>query len=57
LAHFYSAVDTADVLQVDIRNLLDIDKKILAKSAAQAPAWTRATLLSIAGLGTGDHLG
>jgi hypothetical protein len=42
---------------VAIRNLLDIDKKILAKNAAQAPAWTRATLLSIAGLGTGDHLG
>lgn len=45
----------ADVLQVAARSLTDNDKKNLAKSAAQAPAWMRATLLSIAGLGPNDH--
>jgi hypothetical protein len=47
----------ADVLQVAARSLTDSDKRTLAKSAAQAPAWMRATLLSIADLGTGDLLG
>ena len=47
----------ADVLQVAARSLTDSDKKTLAKNAAQAPAWMRATLLSIADLGTGDLLG
>lgn len=45
----------ADVLQVAARSLTDNDKKNLAKSAAQAPAWMRAALLSIAGLGPNDH--
>ena len=47
----------AAVLQVAARSLTDSDKRTLAKSAAQAPAWMRATLLSIADLGTGDLLG
>lgn len=47
----------ADVLQVAARSLTDSDKKTLAKNAAQAPAWMRATLLSIADLGTGDRIG
>jgi hypothetical protein len=38
----------ADVLQVAARTLSDGDKRLLSKSAAQAPAWMRATLLSIA---------
>ena len=47
----------ADVAQVAARTLSDGDKKILSKSAAQAPAWMRATLLSIAGHGLGDLRG
>jgi hypothetical protein len=47
----------ADLLQVASRNLSDGDKKILAKSASQAPAWMRSTLLSIASVRAGDHLG
>ena len=51
------AARAADVLQVAARSLTDSDKRTLAKSAAQAPAWMRATLLSIADLGTGDRIG
>ena len=47
----------ADVAQVAARTLSDGDKKILSKSAAQAPAWMRATLLSIAGQELGDLRG
>ena len=47
----------ADVLRVAAQSLKESDKRTLAKSAAQAPAWMRATLLSIADLGTGDLLG
>lgn len=47
----------ADLLQVASRNLSVGDKKILARSASQAPAWMRSTLLSIASLQAGDHLG
>lgn len=47
----------ADVAQVAARILTDSDKKTLVKSAAQAPAWMRATLLSITGLGAGDRTG
>ena len=47
----------ADVVQVAIRQLSVSDKKVLAKSAVQAPAWMRTTLLSIADVGTGDHVG
>lgn len=38
----------ADVAKVAARTLSEGDKRILSKSAAQAPAWMRATLLSIA---------
>ena len=47
----------ADVLRVAAQSLTESDKRTLAKSAAQAPAWMRATLLSIAYLGPNDHLG
>ena len=46
----------ADVLRIAAQSLTDSDKKTLAKSASQAPAWMRATLLSIADLGTGDRI-
>lgn len=46
----------ADVLRVAAQSLTESDKRTLAKSAAQAPAWMRATLLSIADLGTGDRI-
>jgi len=46
----------ADVLRVAVQSLTESDKRTLAKSAAQAPAWMRATLLSIADLGTGDRI-
>ena len=46
----------ADVLRVAAQSLKESDKRTLAKSAAQAPAWMRATLLSIADLGTGDRI-
>ena len=51
------AARAADLLQVTARSLWDNDKNTFAKSAAQAPAWMRATLLSIADLALGDHLG
>ena len=47
----------ADVLRVAAQSLTESDKRTLAKSASQAPAWMRATLLSIADLGTGDRIG
>ncbi len=50
------AYRAADVLQVAARTLSDGDERLLCKSAAQAPAWMRATLLSIAGLGNEDGL-
>jgi hypothetical protein len=46
----------ADVLRVAVQSLTESDKRTLAKSAAQAPAWMRATLLSISDLGTGDRI-
>ena len=46
----------ADVLRVAVQSLTESDKRTLAKSASQAPAWMRATLLSIADLGTGDRI-
>ena len=46
----------ADVLRVAAQSLTESDKRTLAKSAAQAPAWMRATLLSIADLGNGDRI-
>jgi len=46
----------ADVLRVAAQSLTESDKRTLAKSAAQAPARMRATLLSIADLGTGDRI-
>ena len=46
----------ADVLRIAVQSLTESDKRTLAKSAAQAPAWMRATLLSIADLGTGDRI-
>jgi hypothetical protein len=46
----------ADVLRVAAQSLTESDKRTLAKSAAQAPAWMRATLLSIADLGTDDRI-
>jgi hypothetical protein len=41
-------VRSADVVQVAARRLSARDKKILASSAVQAPAWMRLTLVSIA---------
>lgn len=43
-----AACRAADVAHVATRTLSDGDKKILSISAVQAPAWMRATLLSIA---------
>ena len=51
------ATRAAEVLQVAVRSLTDSDERTLAKSAVQAPAWMRATLLSIADLGPGDYIG
>src|SRR3954451_8910700 len=42
------AVRATDVVQVAIRQLSGRDKKMLAASAVQAPAWMRPTLVSIA---------
>jgi len=46
-------VRATDVVQVAIRQLSARDKKMLATSAVQAPAWMRPTLVSIANTMTG----
>lgn len=51
------AARATDVLQVASRQLSANDKKQLARSATQAPAWMRTTLLSIADAGAGKYLG
>ena len=56
------AARASDVMHAASRHLSVSDKKVLAKSATQAPAWMRATLLSIAdpkpsGSGAGAALG
>ncbi|MET0743147.1 MAG: DUF6088 family protein [Microvirga sp.] len=48
------AVRAADVAQVAARRLSAHDKKTLASTAVQAPAWMRATLASIANTVSGD---
>jgi hypothetical protein len=48
------AVRAADVAQVASRQLSASDKKTLASSAVQAPAWMRPTLVSIASAQTAD---
>ena len=48
------AVRAADVAQVASRQLSASDKKTLASSAVQAPAWMRPTLVSIANAVTAD---
>lgn len=47
-------VRAADVAQVASRQLSASDKKTLASSAVQAPAWMRPTLVSIANAATAD---
>ncbi len=47
-------VGAADVAQVAARRLSAADKKTLASSAVQAPAWMRPTLVSIASGAAGD---
>jgi len=47
-------VRAADVAQVAARYLSVSDKKTLASTAVQAPAWMRPTLVSIAKTGWGD---
>lgn len=47
-------VRAADVAQVAARRLSAADKKTLASSAVQAPAWMRPTLVSIASGAAGD---
>ena len=47
-------VRAADVVQVAARRLSANDKRILASSAIQAPAWMRATLVSIANAAVAD---
>jgi hypothetical protein len=47
-------VRAADVAQVASRQLSASDKKTLASSAVQAPAWMRPTLVSIASAQTAD---
>jgi hypothetical protein len=47
-------VRAADVAQVASRQLTVSDKKTLAFSAVQAPAWMRPTLVSIANAGAAD---
>ena len=44
----------ADVARIAARRLSPKDKKTLASSAAQAPAWMRPTLVSIANGGAGE---
>lgn len=48
------AVRAADVAQVAARRLSAIDKKTLASTALQAPAWMRPTLVSIANAAVAD---
>lgn len=48
------AIRAADVAQVAARRLSVNDKKRLASTAAQAPAWMRPTLASIANTGSGE---
>ncbi|MCF6114595.1 DUF6088 family protein [Mesorhizobium muleiense] len=48
------AVRAADVAQVAARRLSVNDKKTLASTAVQAPAWMRPTLVSIANTVAGD---
>jgi len=48
------AVRAADVARVAARRLSPNDKKTLASTAAQAPAWMRPTLLSIANTLSGE---
>jgi hypothetical protein len=47
----------ADVVQIASRQLSVNDKKVLARSAFQAPAWMRTTLLSIADTATANQRG
>ncbi len=47
-------VRAADVVQVAARRLSVSDKKTLASSAVQAPAWMRPTLVSIANAAVSD---
>lgn len=47
----------ADVVQSAIRQLSISDKKVLAKSAVQVPAWMRTTLLLIADTATANQRG
>ena len=56
------AARASDVMHAASRHLSASDKKLLARNATQAPAWMRATLLSIAdpkpsGSGVGAALG
>lgn len=48
------AVRAADVAQVAARRLSASDKKTLASTAVQAPAWMRPTLVSIATAASGE---
>jgi hypothetical protein len=48
------AVRAADVVQVAARHLSANDKKTLASTAVQAPAWMRQTLVSIANTVSGE---
>jgi hypothetical protein len=48
------AVRAADVVQVAARRLSANDKKTLASTAVQAPAWMRQTLVSIANTVSGE---
>jgi Family of unknown function (DUF6088) len=48
------AVRAADVAQVAVRRLSANDKKTLASTAIQAPAWMRPTLVSIANTVSGE---
>jgi len=51
------AARATDGLNVAGRHLSTSDKKLLARSATQAPAWMRSTLLSIADPGAGNPIG
>lgn len=48
------AVRAADVAQIAARRLSANDKKKLASTAVQAPAWMRSTLVSIANAASGE---
>ncbi|MCG5486815.1 hypothetical protein CN138_27645 [Sinorhizobium meliloti] len=47
-------VRAADVVQIAVRRLSPSDKKTLASTAIQAPAWMRPTLVSIANAAAAD---